>query len=31
MRLATLPNGGPDGRLHMVSRDNTVARHAPLR
>ena len=23
MRLATLPNGGPDGRLHMVSRDNT--------
>jgi fumarylacetoacetate (FAA) hydrolase len=29
MRFATLPNGGPDGRLHLVSRDN--ARAAPLR
>ena len=27
MRFATLPNGGPDGRLHVVSRDN--ARTAP--
>ena len=23
MRFATLPNGTPDGRLHLVSRDNT--------
>lgn len=23
MRLATLPDGSPDGRLHVVSRDNT--------
>jgi fumarylacetoacetate (FAA) hydrolase len=25
MRLATLPDGTPDGRLHIVSRDNTRA------
>ena len=25
MRFATLPNGTPDGRLHVVSRDNTRA------
>jgi fumarylacetoacetate (FAA) hydrolase len=25
MRFATLPNGGPDGRLHLVSRDNRRA------
>lgn len=29
MRLATLPDGSPDGRLHLVSRDN--ARCAPAR
>ena len=29
MRFATLPNGTPDGRLHVISRDN--ARAAPLR
>jgi fumarylacetoacetate (FAA) hydrolase len=29
MRFATLPNGSPDGRLHLVSRDN--ARAAPSR
>lgn len=23
MRFATLPNGTPDGRLHLVSRDNS--------
>ena len=27
MRFATLPNGSPDGRLHLISRDN--ARAAP--
>lgn len=25
MRFSTLPNGGPDGRLHLVSRDNRRA------
>ena len=25
MRFATMPNGTPDGRLHVVSRDNTRA------
>lgn len=25
MRFATLPNGAPDGRLHLVSRDNSRA------
>ena len=29
MRFATLPNGTPDGRLHLVSRDNASA--APAR
>ena len=29
MKLATLPNGTPDGRLHVVSRDH--ARCAPAK